>query len=841
VRIVGAANFTKSYHASCWLAVMFCALLTNSGISAEAAKATPKPTPKPKATTKPRFATGKPPALRKVESHYEEGVEPNKFNDGGEVEIQTTAPRAPKKSASDKSGFNPDPGGTTPDPKWDWAPVGAPDANSPIAGGPLTQGLFPDSIYPGTEYQPLLTDEQELPRRHVEGITPVRRTWEYPDYYSHDAGYGRWNNSQPVRNRWEVTPPHWQRYMDPSHETPYMYDTPRLYHPYEQSRLKADVPILGTEDIFLNLTFKNFSLYENRKLPVPSGISAAQPNSPEFFGRSEQMFFSNDASIAIDLFQGETAFKPVHWLVRILGVYNNNWLRVKENNLIDPDPRGTNAADNYGALSTSDIEAIRADGENYNPAAGNPGFFGSVIDPSDVFNYIHDQLEPTGDGHFLVPVNHRNYPGDGDSGRGADGRKDFNGTRYTIRHRDFFALQEAFGEFHISDISDGYDFVSSRFGIQPFVSDFRGFVFADTNLGARIFGNWDNNRIQYNLVYFNMREKDTYSDLNTFDARHQQVLVANVFKQDFIWKGYTGELSFLANFDDGGTHYDKNGFLTRPQILGTVPDDFSFDGFDGTIRSHDVKSFYLGWTGDGHIGRLNITNALYYVFGEDEFNGLAGRRVDISAGMAALELSYDRDWIRFKLSGFYATGDSNPLDRKATGFDTILDNPFFVGGPFSWYVHQGFNLGGTGVNFKQRDSLVPNLRTSKTEGQSNFVNPGVTIVGIGTDMDLTPKLKAFVNANYIWMNETEPITIALQTNKARTELGLDLSVGVKYRPLLTENIIFSAGVGFFFPGAGYRDIYRRNNVHVPGFGPQEEEGQVDQYLYNGFLTLTLIY
>ena len=58
------------------------------------------------------------------------------------------------------------------------------------------------------------------------------------------------------------------------------------------------------------------------------------------------------------------------------------------------------------------------------------------------------------------------------------------------------------------------------------------------------------------------------------------------------------------------------------------------------------------------------------------------------------------------------------------GFDSILDNPFFIGGPFSWYVHQGFNLAGTAVNLKQRDSLIPNLRTSKTEGQSNFVNPG---------------------------------------------------------------------------------------------------------------------
>ncbi len=843
MRKTGAAKFLPPLHlyaAGFWLAVSWCVVLADSATAAEKPKATPKPSAKSKSQGKPGFAKTKP-KLRLFESHHEPGVEPNKFNVGGELEVQENAPRSPKRSAT-SGGFNPDPGGATPDPKWDWAPAGAPPATSPTANSPLTQGLFPDSIYPESEYQPLLTDEQELPRRNVEGLTPVRRTWEYPDYYSHDAGYGRWNNSQPMPNRWEITPPHWQRYMDPSHETPYNYETPRLFHPYEQSRLKGDVPIFGTQDIFLNVTFKNFSLFENRKLPVPSGISASQANSSEFFGRSEQLFFSNDTSIAFDLFQGETAFKPVHWLVRVLGVYNNNWIRVKETATgTNPDPRGTNYNDNYSARSTDEIQAIPSDGQNYNPADGNPGFFSGVVDPSDVFNYIHDQLEPTGDGHYLIPVNDRNYPGKGESGRSADGMKDFNGSRYTTRHRDFFALQEAFGEFHISDISDGYDFVSSRWGIQPFVSDFRGFIFADTNLGARIFGNWDNNRIQYNLAYFNMREKDTYSDLNTFDSRHQQVIVANVFKQDFIWKGYTAQLSFLANYDDGGTHYDKNGFLMRPSILGDVPDDYSFDGFDGSIRGHDVEAFYLGWNGDGHIGRFNITHALYYVFGEDEFNGLAGRRVDISAGMAALELSYDRDWIRFKLSGFYATGDSDPTDRTATGFDSILDHPFFVGGPFSWYVHQGFNLAGTGVNFKQRDSLIPNLRTSKTEGQSNFVNPGVTILGIGTDIDVTPKLKSFINANYIWMNETEPIAVALMTNKARTELGLDLSVGFKYRPLLTENIILSAGIGVFFPGAGYRDIYRRNTVHVPGFGPQEEEGEVDHYLYNGFVTLTLIY
>ena len=47
----------------------------------------------------------------------------------------------------------------------------------------------------------------------------------------------------------------------------------------------------------------------------------------------------------------------------------------------------------------------------------------------------------------------------------------------------------------------------SSLGIQPFNSDFRGFIFNDTNLGARLFGNLGNNRYQYNLAFFDMLEK----------------------------------------------------------------------------------------------------------------------------------------------------------------------------------------------------------------------------------------------------------------------------------------------------------------------------------------------
>ena len=42
-----------------------------------------------------------------------------------------------------------------------------------------------------------------------------------------------------------------------------------------------------------------------------------------------------------------------------------------------------------------------------------------------------------------------------------------------------------------------------------------------------------------------MLEKDTNSGLNRFDTRHQNVYIANIFRQDFIRKGYTiqGELA----------------------------------------------------------------------------------------------------------------------------------------------------------------------------------------------------------------------------------------------------------------------------------------------------------
>jgi hypothetical protein len=639
----------------------------------------------------------------------------------GDLIFANTTLLAQSDEALPASEFNPDPG--------------ASQREQPEA--PAPPELFPPILPQLPEYgQEALPRSLQLPRKGVREVVPRRRKLEYETYPETEQGQGLLPGAQPEPNRWFIGFGRWKRYADPSTETPYESEL-RLWHPYLQSTLKGDAPIIG-QDIFLNVTAEDFFQFEARKLPTPSGVSAARPNSSEFFGLSDQHFYANDFSIGIDLFQGETAFKPVDWALRVLGVYNHNYIDVEERNVVNPNPQ--------------------------------------------------------------------------------------NGT---TREKEFYSLQEAFGEIHVRDLSNNYDFVSMRVGIQPFVSDFRGFIFNDTNLGVRIFGNYDNNRWQYNIAAFDMLEKDTYSDLNEFSRRKQQIYVANVFRQDLIWKGYTGELSFLADFDNNSRHFDKNGFITRPAPIGTVAD-------------HYLQAYYLGWTGDGHIGWLNIDHAFYQVLGEDSLNGIAGQRVSINAQMGALELSVDKDWMRHKLSIFYASGDSNPANSEATGFDTVFDRPFFIGGPFSFFSHQGFNLAGTAVNFKQRDSLVIDFRTSKSEGQANFVNPGALIFGYGFDADITPRLRSFTNVNYIRTVDTATTELVLFTNHASNDFALDCSTGFEWRPLLTDNIILTAGVGFLIPRRGYKDIYRANTVPVFGF-PSPPAGHVDPFLYSAIVTLTLTY
>lgn len=387
----------------------------------------------------------------------------------------------------------------------------------------------------------------------------------------------------------------------------------------------------------------------------------------------------------------------------------------------------------------------------------------------------------------------------------------------TDRTDGTFAAQELFYERKLRTLSENFDFMSVRAGVQSFVTDFRGFIFNDQNLGVRLFGNWANNRYQYNVAYFDRLEKDTNSGLNKYELRDQQVFVANLYRQDTFTPGYTTQFSVHYLKDDGGVYYDKNGFLVRPAPVGDfVP--------------HEIDAWYLGWAGLGKIGVWNVDHALYYVGGEDSRDPIAGSdplgggvgndgvqpgtgEVDISAYMGFVEVSRDYDWIRPRAALFFASGDDDIFDRDATGFDAIFSNPNALGGGFSFWNRMGIRLPGTGLGLTQRGSLLADLQSSKDEGQPEFVNPGVQIASIGVDLDLTPRIKTIFTTNYIRLAKTEVIEGLIFQGDIDKEMGFDVNLGVRYRPFFSNNVTVLAGTAAFVPGSGWEDIYEDDDIH----------------------------
>jgi hypothetical protein len=517
-----------------------------------------------------------------------------------------------------------------------------------------------------------------------------------------------------VPDRWALPQPEYRRYNSKSE---YIYTQPHWYDPFNRNRFKGDQPIwpsmLG-QQVFLNFTATSDTTFDGRRVPSPSGVSAANLGSSTFFGKGEQEFVDQRLRVTFELFHGDASFKPVDWRIRITPEISLNDLNVRELGIVGPDVRsGTNRFDTH------------------------------------------------------------------------------------------VGLQEAFAEVKLHDLSSNYDFVSLRAGIQQFNSDFRGFLLVDEQPAVRVFGDLQSDRIEYNAAYFQFLEKNTNSGLNTFERRHQQVVLGNVYLQDFFFPGYTAEFIGAWNKDDATIHYDDNGFLVRPAPLGNV---INQNPGAGPIP-HGIRVGYFGWLGSGHIHRINVTHAFYQAVGEDTFNPIAGKPVTVNAQLAAAEVSYDRDWIRFRVSTFYTSGDANPRDRRARGFDSILDLDSFAGGLFSFWDREGIRLTGSDVLLTAPGSLIPSMRASKDEGQANFVNPGILLANAGADVDLTPKLKGFVNANYLRFERTEPLEFILFQSPIRHNIGVDYGAGVTYRPPLSENIVLTGGAAMLTPGNGFRDIY----------------------------------
>ncbi|HEV3140683.1 MAG TPA: carboxypeptidase-like regulatory domain-containing protein [Vicinamibacterales bacterium] len=349
-----------------------------------------------------------------------------------------------------------------------------------------------------------------------------------------------------------------------------------------------------------------------------------------------------------------------------------------------------------------------------------------------------------------------------------------------------YSLEEAFAEKRLAVLGPAFDFVSIRAGMQNFNSDFRGYVFEDNQLGVRLFGNARSNRDQYNVAYFSMRNRDAASQLHDFGSRNQDVIIANYYIQDFGAPGYTAMFNVHVNRDRG------------PAADPTA-----------------LQAIYLGVHGDGRAGGWAISHAFYQVLGTDDNNhirqALNGNQrpapVDINARMAALELSRDADWKRYRVSLFYASGDDGADATKAKGFDSIMDNPNLAGGQFMFWTQQATNVSLTAGNSVLSDkfSLVPSLR-SKFLDRSNFVNPGLILINGGVDVRLSPQIKLVTNASYLRFADATILRALRPANTAGfedNELGIDISAGAKIRPFTNENLFLVVGVSGLKPRGGF--------------------------------------
>ncbi len=220
---------------------------------------------------------------------------------------------------------------------------------------------------------------------------------------------------------------------------------------------------------------------------------------------------------------------------------------------------------------------------------------------------------------------------------------------------------------------------------------------------------------------------------------------------------------YNRNREGGEMHYDANGFLVRPEPLGLE-----------IGRDYDVV--YLGYNGDGHFGRYNLTASFYYAGGHDTPGTFVQGREDISAFFGALELSRDFDWIRARLSLLYASGDRNPFDRRETGFDAILENPQFAAATAE--LDDQLPCRSSAAAASRSPAPTEYSMTCAPRRTRGIHDNLGTILGIGADLDLSPQLRMAMNLNDLSFVDTQVIDIA------RSQGGVLKHIGEDTRPCL---------------------------------------------------------
>jgi hypothetical protein len=167
----------------------------------------------------------------------------------------------------------------------------------------------------------------------------------------------------------------------------------------------------------------------------------------------------------------------------------------------------------------------------------------------------------------------------------------------------------------------------------------------------------------------------------------------------------------------------------------------------------------------------------------------------------------DFDWLRPRLSLLYASGDDDPFDAEANGFDAIFENPQFAGADTSYWIRLAVPLiGGGRVNLSGRNGVLPSLRSSEGGRSANFTNRG-SCCRRRHRWRRVPELRVSLNWNYLRFADSTVLEVARNQGDIDEEIGHDVSVSLTYRPFLSQNVVVRASYATLVAGEGFDDLF----------------------------------
>ena len=351
-------------------------------------------------------------------------------------------------------------------------------------------------------------------------------------------------------------------------------------------------------------------------------------------------------------------------------------------------------------------------------------------------------------------------------------------TRASARpQRSFLGIQAAFVDKHLRNVSERYDFDTFRIGIQPFSSDFRGFLFQDSQLGVRLFGTRDNNRWQYNLAWFRRLEKDTNSGLNDLGQRCATTTCSSPTCTGRTCRCRASprrrRWSTTATARTTDAYYNENGFIERPA------------SHRAPAAAARVRRDLPRLQRRRPLRPLNLTPRSTTRSARRRPACSCRRQSTSARSSPRPSCRCDFDWIRPRISLLYgsATTIRSTTSRRAS-MRSSRTRCSRAPTPATGSARRAADRRRR-VALSGRNGVLTSLRSSKEEGQSNFTNPGILLAGSAWTSTCCRQLRV-LNANYAVLRRDRGARGGAQPGRIDKDIGYDVSAALTWRPLMSR-------------------------------------------------------